>query len=311
MRPLILVLALLALAACAFADLPARYAVETTATVTGESVVLADLVPNAPATWSRVLIGASPRPGRTTQFSAELVRARAQAVVDPSRLELAGPVTVKRAGREITRDEIETAVGDALAKRYGDSVNVSFESVTLPTPINDGNVEFKVRLPRGNLPTRTTLWVDVEVNGQIEARASARVECRAKDAPYVVVLTRQVKRGETIRPSDLELREGEGRQGALTSIEQAVGKSAVRSMGVGSVLSEGQLIDPILVEKGQTVRLMARVGRITAIANGKSLEKGSMGDTVSVQNTSSGQVVRGVVREAGMVEALAQGAEVN
>lgn len=311
MRALAALLALLLTASLALAAEGTRYRVLREAKVDSDAVMLSDLVENAPASWSKVLVGAAPRAGRATQFSAELIRSRAQVVVSAASLDVEGPVTVRHSGREVTREEVEEAVTAAVAKRFGESVALDFDSVTLPNAVTEGETALRVRLPRGNLPTRTTLWVDVEVNGKVEGRASARVECRSSELRYVVVLTRAVKRGETIRTSDLELREGEGRLGTLTAIEQAAGKAATRSINAGSVLQEAQVADPILVEKGQAVRLVARVGRITATTVGKSLDKGAYGETVSVQNTASGQVVRAVVKEAGVAEALSRGGEVN
>lgn len=304
-------LAALLMAVSAVAAEAQPLAVRAESEVRGESVTLADVVENAPAGFSKVTLGASPRPGRSAKFSAAWVRSKAAAVSEGADLEIPEAVTVTRPGRELGREEVEAAVFSAIEKKYGDEYEVRIENVTLPPTMNDGELALDVKLPRGRLMTKSTICVDALIDGRVEGRALARIETRSAFAPQVVVLARPVKKGAIIRAEDLMMSNAPAKAGALTDAEAAVGRAATRTLSAGTVVTADQVVSPSLVTKGQTVRLVARVGRITATATGKALGQGAMGETVSVENSASGQVVQGIVREAGLVETLAPAAEVN
>lgn len=311
MKTLAALLIALFAATSAFAEGAEKLRVLAECEVYSDSVTLADVVENAPAGFDRVVLGASPRPGRTVKYNAEWVRAKAANVTDVAALEVPEVVLVTRPGRDLTREEVEAAVFSALEKRYGDEYEVTIESVSLPPTLNDGELALDVRLPRGKLMTKTSLPVDALVNGKVEGHALARIETRLSNAPQVVVVVNSVRRGSVIRSSDVELSSVPARKGSLTETEAAVGRAAARTLSPGTVLTADQLTEPTLVAKGQTVRLVARVGRVMATASGKALGAGALGDTVSVENATSGQVVQGVVREAGLVETIAPAMEVN
>lgn len=304
-------LAAILLAASAFAAEGEPLRVRAESEVRGESVTLADVVEDAPAGFSKVVLGASPRPGRSVKFGAAWVRSKVAAVVGGPTVEVPEVVTVTRPGRELVREEVEAALFSAIGKKYGDEYEVKIESVTLPPTMNDGELALDVKLPRGRLMTKSTVCVDALIDGKVEGRALARIEARSSSAPQVVVLVKSVKKGAVIRPADVALSDAPAKTGALTEVEAAIGRAATRTLGAGTVVTADQVVTPTLVAKGQTVRLVARVGRITATATGKALGPGTMGEAVSVENSTSGQVVQGIVREAGLVETTATFAEVN
>ena len=64
------------------------------------------------------------------------------------------------------------------------------------------------------------------------------------------------------------------------------------------------------MERGDTVRLVARAGGVTASAVGKVLQSGGVGDRVEVENLGSGRTVSGVVQDGGVVEVILAGREV-
>lgn len=289
----------------------AEWRIKPEATVRGETMTLADFVENAPEKWANIPVGQAPRPGRASSVEISWLKTRA---LDAGRGEtfiFPPSVTVNRPGRTITREEIENEIMTAALNRYGRDMNLAFESVNLPPQVPEGETAYSVRLPRGNFPTKTTIWVDVTVDGKIEGRASARVESKPDENALSVVLVRPVKKGDLLRREDLALAPGRERPGAVSDIEDAMGKVALRSFAAGASLQEDQLGEPTLVEKGSVVRLVAKIGRVTATTAGRAVQSGAAGDMVGVENLTSGQIVHGIVREAGMVEAVAPLREVN
>ncbi len=275
--------------------------------VRSEALTLADLVPDAPASWARVRLGPAPRPGRQRVLSGAWVRQRAGTVGAADELELPDRIVVERPGREIGREELVRAVLGALAARLGGDEEVRVLGVGLPAPVPEGEVELVPRLPRGPLPSPATLWVDVRVDGEREARGWVRAEIvRARP---VVVLARDVRRGEVLSADDLEVRPaaGGGRRG-LADPRLVLGKRLRRTLRAGAVLTERDVETVPVVERGDLVRLVARVGAVTATTLGRAVEAAGIGERVRVENLSSGRTVAGVVREAGVVDVTA-GAE--
>jgi len=121
----------------------------------------------------------------------------------------------------------------------------------------------------------------------------------------VLVLTRTLRRGDVVAPEDLEVRSGQGAAKGHTDPSQVVGKQLARTLRAGSTLSPRDLESVPLVERGDLVRIVARVGGVVASTMGKSLETGGVGDLVRVENLQSGRLLTGTLQEGGVVEIAA------
>ena len=118
----------------------------------------------------------------------------------------------------------------------------------------------------------------------------------------VLVLTGSLRRGDVIAPDDVEVRSGQGGFGGYSDPSQVVGKQLVRTLRAGSALGPRDLESVPLVERGDLVRIVARVGGVVASTMGKSLETAGVGDLVRVENLQSGRKLTGVLQEGGVVE---------
>ena len=272
--------------------------------VRSETLTLADLVPDAPASWARVRLGPAPRPGRHRVLSGAWVRQRAGTVGAAEELELPDQIVLERPGREIGRERLVRAALEALEARLGGDEEVRVLGVGLPEPVPEGEVELVPRLPRGSVPSPATVWVDVRVDGVRKGRGWVRVEIlRARP---VVVLTRDVRRGQVLTADDVEVRPAPaGGRSGLADPRAVLGKRVRRTLRAGAVLTERDVETVPVVERGDLVRLVARVGAITATTLGRAVEAAGIGERVRVENLSSGRTVAGVVREAGVVDVTA------
>ncbi|MDF1555175.1 MAG: flagellar basal body P-ring formation chaperone FlgA [Deferrisomatales bacterium] len=283
----------------------ARYLVASHVSVAGERVTLADLVPDAPAGWQQVALGRSPRPGDERVLAREWVLQRAQQVGAEDVLELGGDVVVSRPGGVVDREAVIAAVEQALLPRLHPGENLRIDAVGLPNPVAAEEFDLVARLPDGELPSPATLWVDVEAGGKRVGRAWVRLEI-ARGRP-VLVLTRHVRRGDVIAAEDVEVRSGQGGSGGYADPSQVVGKQLVRSLRAGSAPGPRDLEAVPLVDRGDLVRVVARVGGVLASTMGKSLETGGVGDLVRVENLQSGRQLIGVLQEGGVVEIAGYG----
>ena len=145
---------------------------------------------------------------------------------------------------------------------------------------------------------------------------SVAVKCKAP-APWTVhvratvtttvelpVLAYAVNRGDIIGQNDIEWREQEVSRdlvGYLTDELRIIGKEARKHLRSGNPLRASDLISPQIIERGQTVDLVARSSGLLVNMQGKALANGAVGDRLLVQNTSSGKKVEGLVMAGGTV----------
>ena len=113
----------------------------------------------------------------------------------------------------------------------------------------------------------------------------------------VVVVTRDVSRGEILTPSDLQMEEREAR-GTLRDvgqIEDFVGLRAVRTLSAGTVLT-AQAVEMVpTVERGAQVWIVAVANSIHVSVQGTARSSGNVGDIIPVENSSSRQIVYGEI----------------
>lgn len=115
-----------------------------------------------------------------------------------------------------------------------------------------------------------------------------------------VVAVRPI-RGQTIlSAADLTLN-GEDTPGALTSIEDAIGKEAKVTLYTGRPILESQVGAPAVVERNQLVRMTYADGPLSITTEGRALDRAGIGEEVRVMNLTSRQVVTGQVTPEGGV----------
>lgn len=120
----------------------------------------------------------------------------------------------------------------------------------------------------------------------------------------VVITTRPVRRGEIIRPGMVATREQDLtglRSHFYTDPTDVIGKEARRNLGESEVVVASQLTEPVAVERGSKVQIVARRGAVVITSTGEALGEGRIGAQVRVRNLGSGRIVRGWVAGPGRV----------
>jgi flagella basal body P-ring formation protein FlgA len=118
------------------------------------------------------------------------------------------------------------------------------------------------------------------------------------------VLRSPLPRGALIAEDDLEMTTRRITARAVDLIvdpAQAVGMELQRPLAAGSPLRHGQVARPRLIERGQTVTLIAGARGLEVRMKGTAMGNGAEGDRILVSNASSGRRVEGVVRADGSV----------
>jgi flagella basal body P-ring formation protein FlgA len=120
----------------------------------------------------------------------------------------------------------------------------------------------------------------------------------------VLVLTRSVKRGETLKESDFAVRPLRvGRAGIYASrFSEAAGRTLRKNLSQGEAVPLNLLVAVPIIEKGKVVTIVVRSGGVTVRAQGEALESGALGDVIDVRNLAGRAVVKAVVAAEDTVE---------
>ena len=106
----------------------------------------------------------------------------------------------------------------------------------------------------------------------------------------VVVATRRIEQGSLIGATDVEMRmEANAPTTAIHALELVIGKEATRAIEAGAILQGSQTRSPLLVQRGETVKVSARTGGITVSTFAIVQQNGAIGDLVQVQTLDKKQ----------------------
>lgn len=120
---------------------------------------------------------------------------------------------------------------------------------------------------------------------------------------YVTTI-RPLGAGQIIQAEDLTTLSGDLNSlptGVITDPANAVGKTLRNSLGAGQALRNDQLLAPLVIRQGQSVRVISKGNGFAVSGEGKALNNASLGQVVQIR-MSSGQTVSGVAKADGSIE---------
>jgi len=117
---------------------------------------------------------------------------------------------------------------------------------------------------------------------------------------------RLIKRGEVIRPDDVQVREVDlksfGLNGLVLRPKEVVGLAATRHLSPESPIRWDQLKSPSLVQKGDRVDVLIAADAFAIKTTGTALQTGSFGEKIWVRLEDNGKRMRAVVVDADRVK---------
>jgi flagellar basal body P-ring formation protein FlgA len=301
-----LILALVAAPAVAQSGYAPRLKAE--ATISGEIVRIGDLIENAGFAASTPIFRA-PDLGQTGAVPAHSVLDAA------SRYGLIGietrgvtEVSVTRASRVISTEEIEARIVNALAGRsnLGEAKNIK---VTFDLELRaihleaNGSADFQLQRMAYE-PNSRRFDATFEITDANRTRTFQRYTGSAVETVEAAVTTRALARGDVVKVNDVVIErrpKAEFQNEAPATASEVVGMAARRAVRQGQPLRGADLMKAELVQKNDFVTLIFESPGITLTMRGKALESGAEGDTVSVQNMQSKRTIQGVVIGLGRV----------
>ena len=90
--------------------------------------------------------------------------------------------------------------------------------------------------------------------------------------------------------------------GAITSVDEIVGKEARVNLYAGRVIRFSEVGAPAVLERNQLVVMIYRLGLLSISAEGRVLDRGGAGELVRVMNLESRMTVTGRVQLDGTIE---------
>ncbi len=217
---------------------------------------------------------------------------------------------VERSSNRVRRDQILAALHKALQDQVG--AGKQFEVATdnpdlelhLPTSMPSAVTIKHLRFDTYDGRFSATLVAPDDRPGAVVVPVAGRIH-EMIDVP---MLTRRLRSGEMIDKDDVQMqlvRADFVGTNVITAPDQLIGKSARRSLQNGKPLNASDVREPQLVARNSIVTMVYRTKNLVITAHGKARESGTKGDTIRVQNASSGKMVDAVVTGPNAVAVLA------
>lgn len=283
-------------------------------TLTHDDITLADVltVSSRAALDNEELLGA--RLARGPGFSSartlnrSLVAQFIENAMPELKISFTGPneTLVHRVGGVYSDQAVERAVREFIAEQ-AESEELIIEVLRVQTPkvlkIPTGPLVYRVRArPNRPLIGRQAFYVDMMVNGENFQTLVVPVELAQK--ALVAVARRDLKRGETLGPSEItwESRQIEKSTAALLRKGELDGLCTRLSIKAGTVLTERHTEIMPLVQRKQNVYVTAQRGALVITLRAEALDNGVKGESIRLKNLESGQLIRGTVTAVGTVQ---------
>jgi len=124
----------------------------------------------------------------------------------------------------------------------------------------------------------------------------------------IVIAARPIAAGQTLQPADLAVHDEPvsayaGRQ-VFYAAAPLAGATALMTLPAGTILTQSNIGQPIIVVAGQTVSVQVLSGAVDVSVSARADETGRIGDTILLTNPSSGQRFTALVTATGPVVQL-------
>ena len=285
-----------------------RIVVQRTAVVPGPTIKLGDLarLEGSAAGLADVELGPAPSANAPKRLEGEAILRRLQeAGMDPSATRYVIPATVRveRNAREVTVEEIKTAVMNVASDALPAGEVVRDLEVAGPVRIPAGDYEARVSTSSSGRPGRRRFDVQLVHDGSVLANVPVTARTDARGA--VVVAKQAMPRGTVLGPNDLEVVERNAKDvpgDAISAPEEAIGMETKVALAAAAPLPRAALAPPIVVKKGDLVTMIVDTAVMRLTVAGEALEAGAVGNSIKVKNRSSKQELAGQVVASGVVQ---------
>ncbi|HMD73448.1 MAG TPA: flagellar basal body P-ring formation chaperone FlgA [Steroidobacteraceae bacterium] len=190
-------------------------------------------------------------------------------------------------------------------------------ALTAKQRLEVGPLQPRLQLERCENAVKSSVAPGLRIAGRvvIELRCDGRsawhlyVPVRVVGTSQAVIAARAIVAGTVLTPKDISVEQRDLSSlppGYLDDPAIAIGLTASRAVSGGAILTNQQLLGTRVVQRGQTVTLIASVDGMSVRMAGRVLSDGLVNQRVRVENLSSGRVVEGIARSEQIVEIVFQ-----
>ncbi len=208
-------------------------------------------------------------------------------------------IYVERASQEISEHDLKSIYESYITERLADKDFEirEFSIRGLDSFYPEGEIVISPPISNsGVLKGRVNIYVKVQVNGKDYGRISLSGWVDIFDD--VLCTSRSLTRGKVIELSDVHVKRfnianlsGE----YFSSVEDVVGRVLTRNAPSNRAITLNMVEDAALVNKGDRVKIVAARDNLRLVTLGVLKSDGKMGDTVQVQNLTSGKTINAIV----------------
>jgi flagella basal body P-ring formation protein FlgA len=206
-------------------------------------------------------------------------------------------VVIRRASNRIDRYDIQAALEKRLKEETGGQ---KFDMELL-----DRSVSFRVADLSDRTVTVNHLSYDA-VKGEFSAVVSAaaepgikkEVKGRIHPISQIPVLCAPLRPGDVISADDIDyidMHAADITPAMLTSAANLIGHSPRRGVPAMKPLIASDIQMPVLVKKGDLVTMTLKNSTMSLTTQGRALDNGAAGEAVRIMNSTSKQVIDGIV----------------
>lgn len=204
---------------------------------------------------------------------------------------------------------------ELIYKAVEDHINAELSRA--PSNANDiktsiGNIDSRVRLQACDTPLNTitefgnlqqkNLTIKVSCDGPV--KWSLRVPVKIQIFQDVIVATMPISRDQIISAKDIQLNKQDINQlgdGYFQTEEEILGLSTIKSIQPGAVIKRHMVRQPIIIRRGETVKIVINQPGFTLEADGIAQSDGAMGETIKVKNSRSNKMLDAKVKNSSTV----------
>lgn len=271
------------------------------ANIGGEYIRLGDLFSGLDSDTDGKIVAPAPALGKEAILTAEWLRTLAKTnKINWVPADEKVSIKVRREAYEINEKEIKNILIQELkAKGLPENADLFIQSGSLPVlvPIKASWRLNCVQTEYNSYRQTFDAKLDLIVNG--EKQDTLHFVGKAQIYISVPVAKQDLKAGQIITKDDIQMnnivQETGRRRIEPIKIEDLIGKEVKRSIRAGQDISQNDVREQVMVEKGKLITLNFTKGGIMLSAKGKALENGGLGDTVRVMNIQSKSVIQGTV----------------
>lgn len=252
----------------------------------------------------KIWIGRSPRPASNVTISAGQILERLShegVALTSVAYTLPRIITVQRAGRLLTQQEIQGAVNQYIHDTQSDMTVQQIE-YQQEQGVPPGQVELTVdsAVPTGQ--GKFAFLIHSHIDGQDGVQFTVSVD--VDQYKQVPVAKRGVAKGSVITEADVyfaRLNTALLPQDAVEDSHTILGLEATNEIHTGEVFRNTKLALPQIIAAGAKVTMQFKGELFEATATGVALESGVAGQDIRVRNEMSKKIITGHVIEQGLV----------